>query len=75
MLTGYYDYEELKEKALKFDATQQDIDALANWFENWGNDYWNGEYFEIDAEHRLFPIYKEIENDDGTYDLIGYEIR
>jgi len=72
---SYYEYDALLEKAMSAEATQTDIDALGNWFENWGNDFWNGEYFEIDKDHRLYPVYEEIENEDGTFDLKGFEIR
>ena len=48
-----YDYEELKEKALTFGATQEEINNLGEWFERFGDRYWNGEYFDIDNEHRL----------------------
>lgn len=68
-----YDYEELAVKALAFDATQEDINALGDWFEEHGNCYWNGEYFEMDSANRLYPIYQEVEEDE--FELVGYEIR
>lgn len=72
-MTGYYDYDKLVKRALNYNASQEDINALGEWFENHGTMYWNGEYFEIDTEHRLFPVYKEINEDEPI--LIGYEIR
>lgn len=36
-----YDYQELKEKALSTDATQEDINNLGEWFEWYDNSYWN----------------------------------
>lgn len=68
-----YDYEVLKNKATDFNATQEDINALGEWFENYGMDFWNGEYFDADDGKRLFPIYKEAAEDE--YVLIGYEFK
>lgn len=65
-----YDYNELKEKALAFNATQEDINALGEWFSRHGMSYWNGECFYVDADHDLYPIYKEVGYDE--YELIGY---
>lgn len=51
-------YEELRDKALAFDATQEDLAALAHWFETEGD----GRYctddggFEIDEENTLYPV-------------------
>lgn len=72
-MNTYYDYEELVEKALAFDATQEDINALGEWFDSHGWDYWNGEYFEIDRYHSLYPVYKEVAED--NFEIVGYEIR
>lgn len=68
-----YDYEELKEKALTFGATQEEINNLGEWFERFGDRYWNGEYFDIDNEHRLYRIMKEV--DEGEWETVGYEIK
>lgn len=65
-----YDYKELCGKALAFDATQKDINALGEWFHVYGMNYWNGENFYIDPYHVLFPIYKEVDYDD--FEVIGY---
>lgn len=65
-----YDYKELCEKALAFNATQEDINALGKWFSRYGMSYWNGECFHVDADHDLYPIYKEVGYDE--YDIIGY---
>lgn len=72
-MPGYYDYDELAERALSADATQSDIDALGKWFECYGSSYWNGEYYEISDSRRLFPIY--VEDEDEQYTITGYEIR
>lgn len=70
---GEYNYEELAERALRFDATQEDINALAEWFERYGDRYWNGERYEIDATRSLYPIYEETAPDE--WEIVGYEIR
>lgn len=71
-----YDYQELKEKALSTDSTQADINNLGEWFELYGDKYWNGEYYSVD-DNRLYPIYKRIDDDEleEQYEIIGYEIR
>ena len=63
-----YDYEELEKKALRSNATQKDIEALAEWFEHWGSGFWNGECYFINENHLLYPVY---ENDI----FIEWEIR
>ena len=72
-MSNYGSYEELAAKATAFDAKQEDIDALGDWFSNYGGRFWNGEYYEIDAEHRLYPIYKEVDED--VYEIVRYEVR
>lgn len=71
-----YDYQELKEKALSTDTTQADINNLGEWFEQYGNKYWNGEYYSVD-NNRLYPIYQRIDDDEleEQYEIVGYEIR
>lgn len=65
-----YNYKEIFEKALAFNATQEDINALGEWFSRHGMSYWNGECFHVDADHNLYPIHKEIGYDE--YELVGY---
>lgn len=68
--SGCYNYKEICEKALAFNATQEDINALGEWFSRHGMSYWNGECFYVDADHNLYPIHKEIGYDE--YELVGY---
>ena len=68
-----YDYEDLAEKAIHFNATKDDLISLWIWFERYGYQYWNGECYEIDSNHYLYPIYEEDEN--GYYNFLGCEIR
>lgn len=62
-------YNELKEKALAFNATQEDINALGEWFSRHG-DHWNGECWTVDVDHDLYPIHKEVGYDE--YEVVGY---
>lgn len=70
---GCYDYEELRAAALASDATQADIDALGEWFQQHGMAHWNGEYFDADDGLRVYPVYRETAPDE--YELTGYEIK
>lgn len=67
-----YAYEELKAAALKPDATQEDIDALGEWFESYGTGYWNGSCWTVDEKQdiHLARVYKEIAEDE--FERIGY---
>lgn len=71
-----YDYEELKEKVLSAEATQEDINNLGEWFEQYGDRYWNGEYYSVD-DNRLYPIYRRIDDDEleEQYEIVKYEIK
>ena len=69
-----YSYNELEAKALSPEATQTDIDNLGKWFELHGLMFWNGEYYEINSNNRLYPVYRETEPDE--FELVrSYEIR
>ena len=68
-----YDYEELKNKALSADAKQEDVNALGEWFECFGDKYWNGEYFSVENGIRLYRVEKEV--DEGEWETTGYELR
>lgn len=71
-----YDYEELKEKVLSAEATQEDINNLGEWFEQYGDRYWNGEYYSVD-NNRLYPMYRRIDDDEleEQYEIVRYEIK
>ena len=71
MTINYYSYEELK-AAVIADASGANVNALGEWFSNYGNDYWNGEYYDAD-DFRLYPVYTEVDED--GFELTGYEIR
>lgn len=71
-MPGYYDYEELKNKALST-GSAEDLKNLAEWFHFYGSDYWNGESWDLENGYSLYPIYEETEPDSWTE--TGYEIR
>lgn len=68
-----YDYEELKNKALAADATQEDVNALGAWFECFGDRYWNGEYYSVENGIHLYRIEEEVDEDE--WEIKGYELR
>lgn len=70
-MAGRYEYQELVEKALATGA-KEDIEALAEWFKQYGDMYWNGEYYEIDKYTRLVPVYEETEPDE--WECVSWEI-
>lgn len=70
-MANYYEYEELRAKALN--GNQEDVNALGEWFEQYGDCYWNGEYYNADDGMRLFPVYEEMAEDE--WELKRYEFR
>jgi hypothetical protein len=66
-----YDYQELREK-LNGKHTQDDVNALGEWLSQYGDDSWNGEYYDADGL-KIFPVYNQISEDE--FDLVGYEIK
>ena len=71
MTINYYAYEDLK-AAVIADASEANVNALGEWFSCYGNNYWNGEYYDAD-DFRLYPVYTEVNEDE--FELVGYEIR
>lgn len=65
-------YKELEQAALSADATQEDINRLGEWFERFGETYWNGEFYNIDGVHQLRPV--DVEDEYGDFHLIGWEV-
>lgn len=72
MSINYYSYKELREKSVSADATQSDIDALGEWFQQYGSRFWNGEVYDADGfVLRPVQVYDE---DSDTWETTGYEI-
>lgn len=74
MNVNYYSYQELEAAALER-GTAEDLAALGEWFENYGNDYWNGEAWKIDSSRSLYPIDECTDEENETWERTGYEIR
>ena len=77
-MSNYYDYAELRAKATAVDSTATDRLALFNWMENYDMSEWNGECFDIDDGLSLYPVYKEVVDEDGDVleiEVIDAEIR
>lgn len=66
-----YDYKELREKAVKPDATKEDRLALLNWCQQY-DEHFNGEYYEIGDRLIIKPIFVEVGKDD--FELVDAEI-
>ena len=69
---NYYDYKKLLRKALSAKATQKDINTLGMWFNSFGLDFWNGEYFDMENGKKLCPVF--VETGTGDFDVIKFEI-
>ena len=59
-MSNYYEYKELKAKAIAPNSTQEDVDRLGRWFEQHGHQYWNGKAFLVEKDLFLKPVYKPI---------------
>lgn len=66
----YYDYKELETAATAHNAPQTAIDALGEWFEHHGAQYWSGECYTARDGLNLYPVYRELGEDE--YEIAGY---
>ena len=69
MSISKYDYDDLEKRATAPGATQLDISNLGEWYEQYGDSFWNGEFYNDDGKE-LYPIYKQIASDE--WEIIGY---
>lgn len=71
-------YAEHRERALRPEGTQKDIDTLGKWFSLYGEIYWNGECYDADGV-LVYPVWEEGLDEDGigngSFTCVGYEIR
>lgn len=71
-----YSYQELLEN-YKSNPTTENLEALAEWFEKYGSQFWNGEEWQAD-DFIIRPI-QEPDDIDGdevlTWKTVGYEVR
>ena len=70
MYIGRYSYNDLLAKATSENATQEDINNLGNWFERYGREDWNGEYYDADGK-RLFPVFAPDPEESEAYIFTG----
>lgn len=67
-----YDFNELVE-AVKSSPDYNSVFALANWYEQYGNQCWNGEYYDVpELNTKLMPIYSHQPNENKGYDIVGW---
>lgn len=71
---SYYAYEELRAAAFADGATPEDIDALGEWFDRYGQTYWNGDSYDADEGYRITPIYDEDPIRPWQCVCVGYEL-
>lgn len=65
-------YEELKQKALSPEATQNDINTLGEWLASYYGYSWNGVCFDVEGQS-LFPVLKPIAINSSTGDIEQHE--
>ena len=61
--------------AVEENETPEALEALGEWFQRYGDMYWNGECWDIDGSRGLYPIYKIADEECEGFELVGYEIR
>lgn len=65
---GAYGWEDAV-AACEADINPDTVAAVAAWLTAYGNDSWNGEYYDAFGFHRLYPVYADI---DDAAELVGY---
>lgn len=67
-----YNYKDLEAAATKFGATQEEINALGEWFESYGQSDWNGECYTVDEQKNLhlYPVHKQVGEDE--FEIAGW---
>ena len=71
-MSNKYQYDELRAAAINPSAAQEDINALGEWFDAYGANFWNGEYYDADG-YKVVPVV-EWDDETETGKTIGYEI-
>ena len=69
-----YEYKDIL-AAVDENETPESLAALGEWFQRYGDMYWNGECWDIDGNRGLYPIYKLVDEECEDWEIIGYEIR
>lgn len=68
-----YKYEELRAAAVT-NSTEENLTALGEWLQQYGDRYWNGEEWNIDEGYRLRPVFTQEPDEYGSFSTIGYEL-
>ena len=71
-MRDYYSYQEIKERALKYNSTPEDRIKLFVWHEKYDPSAWNGEVFCMEDGITLKPVY--IETTEDEFNLIDCQI-
>lgn len=70
------EYERIERQAFET-GDRERINLLGEWYQLYGDRYWNGEHYTIKyegREHSLTPIQEQI-NEDGDFEVIGWELK
>ena len=69
-----YNYNELI-NAYKSNRTDEHLNAIGEWFEHYGTEFWNGECYECkELNGRLFPIYEPSADNEDSFEIVGWEL-
>ena len=74
MTINEYNFKELEERAFT-EGTAEAVNDLAKWYEKYGMQFWNGEFFSgkyNGEEYILVPDYEE--DEDSNFEIAGWEI-
>ena len=68
MSINYYSYQELRAAAAS--GKKEDINALGEWFDQYGAVYWNGEFYGADGIE-IYPLDK-YDAEAERFERVGY---
>ena len=68
-----YRYAELRTAAVK-NTTEENLAALGEWLQQYGDNCWNGEEWDIGEGRRLRPVYGQEPDEYGSFPLTGYDL-
>ena len=74
-------YEALWRKATGPNAEPIDVNTLGVWFERYGQDFWNGEYYDASGigeptgSRKLYPVYQTVLDEDCQEEIFCYSLQ
>ena len=71
MKNTYYDYNQLFKKAIK-EPTKENLSALGDWLEKYGDSCWNGECYLLEDGCSIRPVMEKISEE--QHDICGWEL-